>query len=337
MAELLDALVRSARRTAQPYEYTLRAALVFALFAVLMLIILSAVRVTALAEHHDVLAGLPAAEAAGTTKNVTAHPHSTEAFTEYTRAVVDHLASDLVLSIVAAGLLLLVTTKTHRPDSLITLEPWNIHPALLSGLSATRTYWFRGRSGRFLRGTVLPILADNARKESTRREVFMLLPDPDRRATLEDYSDYRNSLSSTSKGEWTEGRVRTEILATILRAVELSANNTFLEVHIALGEGFALYRTDLSDRKLVMTREESKWPALMCRAGSVFYDSFLEELRIAFKMGQHLNVQGVAFGTQLEAANLRDVLKGLGLSDELSEEDCGLVLKAIRDPSLPYA
>jgi hypothetical protein len=326
MRDFFSGLITAARRTAQPYAYTVRAALGYIIAATCILLLFAVFRLTFFAP--ELVGALPARSASAI---------AVAALPDYIRAVLDHLSAAIVISIIAAALLLLVTTRNRREGDLTAVEPWNIHPALVDALAQTRNYWFRGRSGRFMRDTVLPELDDNARKEATQRKVHLLLPDPADNKTMKRYAEYRNSLAMSSRDRWTAARIRTEVLATILRAAELSANNHFLEVEVSVSSSFALYRSDMSDRRLIMTREEPKWPALMCSAGSVFYDSFLEEMRIAHSLGTRLNLSGLEFGIKIEESTVSVVLRELGLGIELAPEDIAAILKSMRaEKSSPY-
>jgi hypothetical protein len=73
-------------------------------------------------------------------------------------------------------------------------------------------------------------------------------------------------------------------------------------------------------------------------SGSVFYDSFLEEMRIAHKLGKILDFSGLQFGLTIEKENISEVLQKLGLTSlMLDAEEVGLILSAMKNPGTPYA
>jgi len=337
MDGVFGGLMKAARRTAQPYAFTLRAAVGYIIVAALLLLCLSLIRLTFLAPPTDAGPQVPSSVVASPAPQRSVLVVAEESLPDYARAIVDHLSAALLISIIAALLVIFITTKNQDDRHLKAIEPWNIHPALMDALAQTRTYWFRGRSGRFLRDTVLPELNDSARKEATQRDVRLSLPDPRDGKTMNRYADYRNSMAMSATDSWTADRIRNEVLATILCAAEIRANNQFMEIEISLSSSFALYRTDMSDRKLIMTREEPKWPALMCSAGSVFYDSFLEEMRIAHKLGTPLQLSALEFGRHVEIDQIPTILESIGLKGlSLTPQECAAIRSAMEKKSSPY-
>lgn len=134
-------------------------------------------------------------------------------------SLIDNLSAAVIAAVIAALLLFFLFPKARLKEELAVLDSWNIGPVLKAPLERTNTYYFRGRSGRWLRSTVLPALFDAAGRESVTRSVHLLLPNPEDVGLLKSYADYRNSLSSGKTDVWTLDRIRNEIVATLRRDV----------------------------------------------------------------------------------------------------------------------
>jgi hypothetical protein len=202
----------------------------------------------------------------------------------------------------AASLLLVALSSAEvEYENLTTLSPWHIHPTLLETLPTTVNYWFRGRSGRFFRSSVLPALVDSSKRNASTRRVHLLLPDPGNLSMLERYITYRNSLRSEREEPWTLRRIQAEIYATILAVVEQTSLNSLFAAKIAVEQDYALFRIDMSDERIVMTREDPKWPGIMCLKRSRFYSSYQEEIRLGMSLGRKIATADYPSQTRLVA------------------------------------
>jgi hypothetical protein len=191
-----------------------------------------------------------------------------------TQNICDNLISTCIVVLIGTLCLSILADPKIDLEDISSLPAHKIHASLIDPLTTTVNYWFRGRSGRFFRQRVLPALVDAAARNASKRYAHLLLPDPNTQTLLERYADYRNSLHFEQQGKWTARRVQVEVLATVLAAAEQCAQNQFFVPTIAVGQDFALFRIDMSDEQMVMTREDPTWPGIICTHKSKFYSSY---------------------------------------------------------------
>jgi len=267
---------------------------------------------------------------------VSTDPNKASTLLTLTQNVCDHLiATCIVVSIGSVSLAVLADPKMGLED-ISALPAHQIHSSLLEPLPTTANYWFRGRSGRFFRQSVLPALVDAGARNASRRHVFLLLPDPDSQATLEGYANYRNSLHFEQQGRWNARRVQAEVIATILAVAEQASKNQFLVASIAVGQDFALFRIDMSDARMVMTREDPTWPAIVCTHQSKFYSSFQEEIRQGMALGRALDLSKFPKNEEVAEVNFVSLMEAFKFSTPTDKDFAKEVIQAIRKPESPY-
>jgi hypothetical protein len=253
-----------------------------------------------------------------------------------TQNVSDNLIATCIAVIIGSLTLSILADPVFDLEDISAIPAHKIHSSLIEPLPTTTNYWFRGRSGRFFRQRVLPALADAGAQSSSRRYVHLLLPDPDKQSMLEQYANYRNSLHFEKQGKWTARRVQIEVIATILAALEQSAQSQFFVPAIAVGQDFALFRIDMSDERMVMTREDPAWPGIICTHKSKFYSSYQEEIRQGMALGRALDLSRFPKNTCVADTNVASVISELGFSIPIDEEFVKEVIAAIRHPKNPY-
>lgn len=257
---------------------------------------------------------------------------------DYWIGLVDKMGAGVVLALIAVFWYWLIAPKASFNENLEVVEAWNIEPKLEAPLRNTKSYWFRGRSARWFRAKALPKLVAAAIRDSSAREVTLILPDPGHEEVLNAYAAHRNSLPDAASDRWTVERIRTEILATILVAGKAAAANRLVKVRIHLVPDFSVVRYDLSDTGLIMTREDKRWPGWFSGANSRFYNSVKEDLRIIAERGQELDL-GKANWPNLSIAptDIPAIVTELGFEIVLSPDEARAVHTAIKRDKSPYA
>lgn len=197
-----------ARRTGQPYAVSVRTVLLYIFISILIfgLLVWARQYLSSITE-----------ELSNKVYPKDTIPRLTESTWYFSTAanIIDNLLATLIVALGAAAVIIFVTPKFSVEDDLGVIKPWQIAQALKMPLVDTKEYWFRGRSGRFVRDTVMPALFKASRSESENRTLNLLLPNPTDEATLDSYARYRNSLSYDKK-VWDVEFIQVEIFATIL-------------------------------------------------------------------------------------------------------------------------
>ena len=256
-------------------------------------------------------------------------------FSSFWESIIDNLAAGLVVAMVSSLLLWLISPKAIFEEDISAVQPWNIHELLQTPLAETKSYWFRGRSGRFMRSAVMPALDAAGRRDSVLRTLHMLLPDPEDTAMLADYAHYRGSLQG-AQGTWNSARIQNEILATIISAAKRANNNHFFDVSVHLKSDFALFRLDMSDDHLVMTREDPKWPGIVCSSRSKFYASYHEEFRNEASRAKAVDLSRAVVPTPLTPQDVDGILMAMSLSITLTDNDRTAIVEGVEKPERPY-
>jgi hypothetical protein len=335
MVDTMNILKRAKRfalSTVQPYRVLGRALIAFNFLLLIVFLALVAFRLWLnhpKCGEHEVRVG------AKLMRLVEASCSSERWYSAFGESIVDNLAAGLVVAMVSSLLLWLISPEAHFEEDIAAIQPWNIHELLQTPLADTKNYWFRGRSARFMRSEVMPALDAAGRRESVLRTLHMLLPDPTETLMLADYAHYRGSLQDV-KGIWNAARIQNEILATIISAARRANTNHFFDVKIHLKSDFALFRLDMSDDRLIMTREDPKWPGIVCSSRSKFYASYHEEFRNEASRAKSLDLFLAKVPSPLQPANVDGLLAALSLAITLTDEDRAAIVEGVEKPERPY-
>jgi hypothetical protein len=266
-------------------------------------------------------------------------PNADGEFRRIASAVLDNLLSAAIATTCITWALLKLLPERETSPGTVELRGREIREVLEAGVLADgKYYYFRGRSGRFLRAFVLPKLAERARAKNVHVEVHLQILDPKDEGRCELYAEFRNKLGSTKPtDQWTRQRVRNESLATILSAFSFGKRAP-LKVTVSVSSAFSLFRLDLSAKAAVITREDPNEPALRCDAGSYLYNSFLEDFRLGEQQARQLEtVNDVPALEDLDGPSARSFFKKLSLDDGLKDEDVKTIVDLARSPVDPYS
>lgn len=330
---VLENLSLWAKRTTQPHWLLGRTVIIFISVLILVFLLLVLIRVGIQPSDCPIV---KVQTVSGASVDMNTACHNGNFIDDFCTNIIDNLAAGIIVSGISTFMLWFVSPKQQIEEDIAPLEAWNIREALHGPLSYTKNYWFRGRSGRFIRTTVMPSLHDAGSRESQLRTLSMLLPDPADTKVLDNYAQYRNSLSSEKK-TWTIEIIQAEIFATIFTAAALSNTNHFFDVNVFMKSDFALFRLDMSDDRLIMTRENPAWPAIMCSSRSKFYASYHEEFRNEADNAARLDLSSLTIPQPLAEKDINSLIGSLNINVQLTDEGCKAVINAMKHPSIPYA
>ncbi|WOD37773.1 hypothetical protein [Nodosilinea sp. E11] len=255
-------------------------------------------------------------------------------------SILDNLLAALVTSISIACLVLWLNPPEEQSAIMEIVDSPHISGVLKKGRDRVSEYWYKGNTGRYFRSVTLPDLANEARLDNTTKNIFLIILDPTNEKTCNYYSSFRGKLRSAAKDKpWTGLRVRLELYSAIISAYAWKAQEPALNITVALVDTVSLFRIDFSSRLVVITREDERQPALMCRSDSLFYKSYREDLFVSFQQAKILsnNILGVPF-TLLDVESTRKILDDVGLGcRELSDSDIFEIISLSRRAENPYA
>lgn len=160
----------------------------------------------------------------------------------------------------------------------------------------TKLWWFDGSTGRYQRAKTLPEMGRLARADGTSRDVTIVLLDPTDEILCRRYANYRRGLLSGKGKDWTVESVRRDLYATLLAACTYSDTEP-LTVTVGLKRTMSILRYDLSDSRLVITKEGRSDPAICCPSDSFYFDAYREDLRWALKQARPIDLSAVVVPT----------------------------------------
>ncbi|WP_420151594.1 hypothetical protein [Spirosoma sp.] len=154
----------------------------------------------------------------------------------------------------------------------------------LWALKDTKYWYSNGHIGRWIRFQVIPHLAKKSIEEMARRDLKIILLNPDNEQVCKEYWNYRLKIEST-EGIFTILDVKAEILSTITISYFYKSKSN-IDVSIYLNNVFSVFREDISSKATFRTLIRKDCPAIMYLSGSnngEFYNASLSDFDFARK------------------------------------------------------
>ncbi|MCF5883697.1 hypothetical protein K3H38_12110 [Aeromonas veronii] len=195
--------------------------------------------------------------------------------------ILDTLSTSLIITVFIGAFIFWLTPEIVKKSVMEVIEPKEINPLFKKAATETKTWINKGACGRYTRAVTLPSLAQSARHEGIGRDIRIILLDPAEMDTCEEYANYRRSLKSAdTRGPWTKEKVQEEIIATILTALQFKSKEPLLTIEIHLTSNFSVFRLDISDSYVIVTKEDKEAAGLRADSGTYFYNSYKDETRL---------------------------------------------------------
>ena len=255
-------------------------------------------------------------------------------------SLLDSLVVSLLLAVAVGGFVFWLTPAIVKRSAIEVIAPKQINPLLKTAATATRSWVYKGACGRYTRATTLPKLAEAARTEGIGRDITICILNPKNDALCAAYATYRRSLKSGNSGKpWSRQVVQEEILATAVTALRFQFSEPLLRIRVFFVDHFSAFRLDIADQYVVVTKEDKEASALRADAGTYFYDSYKDDVRLTERQSKEMTCCGtLQFADLLDEAKLREALKCADIFDEAKLIDLNMagLLAAVNTPSDPY-
>lgn len=255
-------------------------------------------------------------------------------------SLLDNLVVSLFLAVFLGGFIFWLTPGIVKRSAIEVIDPKQINPLLKSAATDTRAWIYKGACGRYTRATTIPKLAEAARIESLGRDITICILNPQNEDLCSAYATYRRSLNSAHSGTpWTRQVVQEEILATAITALKFQFSEPLLRIRVFFVDHFSAFRLDISDRYVVITKEDKAASALRADAGTYFYDSYKDEVRLTERQSKEMICCGkIIFDSVLDEAALKEAIKCANIFDEIKLEQLNItrILACINKPTDPY-
>lgn len=197
------------------------------------------------------------------------------------RSVINGLISAIVVSVVVALAVQYVRPPAEAPESTLYVQPTDIDRYLRTAATTTREWTYFGHTGRYVRSAIFPLLLEQA-KRGTGVRVVMLILDPTDGSLCEYYAQYRGTARTAGRGApWNKDTVQSELLATVLCAMELRASSVAIDMTVGFVKHVSLFRVDLASDRALITQEDTQEPALGYESDSRFYEYYRRDSAMA--------------------------------------------------------
>lgn len=260
---------------------------------------------------------------------------------ELAALLLDNLVVSLLVAVFIGGFVFWLTPEIVKKSSIEVIEPKQINPSLKGAATTTKSWVYKGACGRFTRSATLPALAAAAKVEGIGRDLTICILNPRNTSLCSEYAIYRRSLKSAETStKWTTESVQEEVLATAVTVLKYQFSEPLLRIRLFFVDHFSAFRLDIADQFVVITKEDKEASALRAEAGTYFYDSYKDDVRLTERQSIEMKCCGkLTFETaQVDEVLLREAVKCAGLFDEAALErlDIKRILECINNPKNPY-
>ncbi|WP_180089187.1 MULTISPECIES: hypothetical protein [unclassified Acinetobacter] len=252
----------------------------------------------------------------------------------------DNFIVTLIITVFIGSFIFWLTPKNAFRAKMEVIEAKEINPTLKSVLASTKCWIYKGTCGRYTRATTIPKLAEAARNSSFGRDITICLLNPSNEKLCNEYAIYRKSLKSANAlNPWTKKTVQEEIIATVVVVLKYTYLQPLLRINVYFVDHFSAFRLDISDSYVIVTKEDKEASALKADAGTYFYDSYKDDVRLTERQSKSLgHFPDLVFNENVDESKLRETLSHTGFFDfsMLSPESIQSILLKINDPKDPY-
>jgi len=255
-------------------------------------------------------------------------------------SLLDNLVVSLFLAVFLGAFVFWLTPSIVKRSAIEVIAPKQINPTLKAAASTTRSWIYKGACGRYTRATTIPKLADVARTEGIGRDITICVLNPKNEELCAAYATYRRSLKSGTSGmAWSRQVVQEEVIATAVTALRFQFSEPLLRIRVFFVDHFSAFRLDISDHHVVITKEDKEASALRADAGTYFYDSYKDDVRLTERQSKEMTCCGrLEFNGSLDEAKLREAVNCADIfyESDLVGLNISRLLECINAPNDPY-
>jgi hypothetical protein len=248
----------------------------------------------------------------------------------YIRAIAAAILTSLFLLWVVSSFI----PRHKTGDGLVDLEAGKITKEF-DKLLETATRWrYKGNFGRYMRGKVLPTLADRQNCH-----ISACVIDPNNKALCEKHAHYRSQINSIDKGKrYDADSVAVQVLVTVIICAWYATNRR-ATVELFLSASFDPVRIDSNDEAMILTVEDRRRPALKVTRDHFIYEHFETSMEFARNQGSRVNLDGMRRDIELAQIDEQDVSKVLesaGMGELCRRMTPATIVQACRESRNPY-
>lgn len=251
--------------------------------------------------------------------------------------VFNNFTALLISSLFGILFLYVLTPKVMSKSEIIKLEPRDLKNNLEEILRDADFYYYYGHTARWTRSVTLPKLYEYALNKKITKEINITILDPNNEELL-------NYFKAYGHGERDKGNVinnikdlKKELLLTILISL-MYDKKSFFKVNLYLSSKVSLFRFDLSDKAVILTKPNPLDPALKVYNGTFFYQSYKEEIKISQEQSRKLDFNKIQIlNKEICIDDFKEISRKLDLNtNDLNNNDIKEILSNINNLKKPY-
>lgn len=201
-------------------------------------------------------------------------------------------------------------------------------------------YWrFSGGIGRYTRTKTLPELYKISRKKKENIDITIIIMNPNNPKLCKNYASYKNSLDFKNKYDWSQNSTRVNLFATILKSTQYENQSNFLNVSIYIKDYFSLMRTELTQSKVIITKEDPSIPVISLEKKSYLYSPYKEDFNQTMIQSEFVEIKKDAkLNKPIEDISFEDARRFFdNISIESpSDEEISDILEVLQNDKNPY-
>ncbi len=245
----------------------------------------------------------------------------------------EKIVVSLIITIAIPLTIYILYPRAVREPDIEVIGPKEIRPLLLEAVDKSDKWMFKGACGRYTRATTLPRMVESARLAHSSCDLELYLIDPMNEEICLSYAEFRNSLPGD--GGWTSARVQGEVIATILSAARADYK-AILDVEVYLLQSFSVFRLDVSDNYVIVTKEDKAASGLKADKGGFFYVSYVDDLRLLKRQSRKLDISLIE--DLADELSLKVAIQAMELLsvEQVESIDLSYIAGLLKDPRDPY-
>lgn len=240
----------------------------------------------------------------------------------------------LASSIVASGFIWLVTPSGLGSGDINIIAPYDLKSTLRTMIDATERFSYVGHTARWNRAVTLPRLYEVANESKSTKHIELVIIDPDNDKVCELYSSFGH-------GERRKGRaiseirdVKIELFTTFLTCLKFN-KSPFLDIKLYVSSQVSLFRLDIADDAIVMTKPNTGDPALHFPKGTFFYSSYKEDFNVTKLQCREISLN--ISQENIDQSNCLQLLNDAGFDcSVIDEQVIKELVEALNKVSIPY-
>lgn len=220
-------------------------------------------------------------------------------------------------SLFASGFYLLLTPSGLSENDINLIYSHDIKGLLKNMVNETERFSYLGHTARWNRSFSLPKLREISNDKKSTRHVDLVIIDPNCEASCLYYSQFGHANRDKGGEVKSIHDVRVELITTYLCCVKENMS-PFMEVNLHFTKNVSLFRYDISDNGILLSKPYKGDPALYFPKGTFFYDSYKQEFNIAKDQSDRVYLERIEV---LDYESVKQLLLAADIFDDYMNED----------------